>query len=229
MRDVFSSMNAHEFQHRFSAEEKIRYQLLWRLKRCEQKTAKILCWAYGMEQREAKGMKHRNKFQSSRLLVVWLVFLCISHSLVLCLCFFFFSQRFFPILAFGSLDLWLYIHSSISFASIQATTRICICFPFQFFFASALLRNILALNRMCVFACVCVRARTHTHTHTFIRAYSLLYSIIHSLYVYMCFTMKMLVLNIAPSIYQFKRSSSFCISNIQAFEYTAFNMTSRYS
>lgn len=119
-------------------------------------------------EKEARGMKHRNKFQSSKLLVVWLVFLSLRFSfshLIL----YMFPAALLLLLLFSVCS--FYSFASISFAlpyrRIYSYLYASLSnFFFFFFFA---LRNILALNRMCafvsaiqysvvVFVCVCASA-----------------------------------------------------------------------
>lgn len=102
------------------------------------KTAKNVYIALGLEQRKRegerarKGMKHQNKFQSSKLLVVWLVFLslCFSFShLILCM----FLSAFCCSCCFRFVALFIRIY--IICSPIQANIRIYML-PFPFFFCA---------------------------------------------------------------------------------------------
>lgn len=147
--------------------------MVQKLNNAVKKTAKNLLSIWNGTKAKAKGMKHRSKFQSSRLLVVGLVFLCISRSLILCLCLFF---------SFWLARFACFIHSSISFGPTQANVRIYVLpFPIFVFFSLALfcsLRNILTVNSICVSVC----ANTHTHLREFASVFN---SVNHSLCLYM--------------------------------------------
>lgn len=135
-------------------------------------------------------MKHRNKFQSSKLLVVWLVFLSLrfsaAHSVYASFCLFIFFLFVYLFL----FSIRSFIHSQyISFALRYRTT---------YTNCRSIVYNSLSNFFLSVFFLRYVTFSIHS-----------LYTRV-SVCVFVCFTIKMFVLNIAPStciyIYQFQCS-----------------------